>query len=185
MGTSGRGSVADAGKPFNADLIADRADRTIFPPWTGPEETTMAATHMRTLVLGSAFAALAASPWALADSPAPLALSGTYQVVSPSVGSSTVSMTFKATITNSGSEDVKGPIVLRHPNMIQKVWHRFGEQTIRAGKNVNVSAVVEVPRTEYDGWAAGGPSLFFYTQNDRGDIKTFRIPLSAVPAKAK
>jgi hypothetical protein len=141
----------------------------------------MTGTRMRSLVLGSLFA-VAATSAALADSPEPLALSGTYQVVSPNVRSSTVSMTFKATITNGGSEDVKGPIVLRHPNVIQKVWHRFGEQSIPAGKNVTVSAVVEVPRKEYDEWATGSPSLFFYTQNDRGDIKTFRIPLSALPA---
>lgn len=145
----------------------------------------MTGSRLRTLALGT-LVALAATSAALCDSPEPLALSGTYQVVSPRVGSSTVSMTFNATITNSGSQDVKGPIVLRHPNVIQKVWHRFGEQSILAGKNVTVSAVVEVPRKEYDEWAAGGPSLFFYTQNDRGDIKTFRIPLSAVPAsKAK
>jgi hypothetical protein len=114
-----------------------------------------------------------------------LALSGTYQVTKPNVSQSTVSMNFSATVTNAGTQDVKGPIVLRHPNVIQKVWYRFGEQTIAAGKNVTVSAVVTVPREEYDGWATGGPSLFFYTQNDRGDIKTFRIPLSKVPAAAK
>ncbi|HEX4823287.1 MAG TPA: hypothetical protein VFV19_03150 [Candidatus Polarisedimenticolaceae bacterium] len=141
----------------------------------------MAGSRMRTLVLGSAFAALAATSAVLADTQ-PLALSGTYQVERPHVRSSTVSMTFKATITNSGGQDVKGPVVLRHPNVIQKVWHRFGEQTIPAGKNVTVSGVVEVPRKEYDEWATGSPSLFFYSQNDRGDIKTFRIPLSAVPA---
>ena len=145
----------------------------------------MTGNRLRTLALGATLA-LAATSVALADSPEPLALSGTYKVVSPNVRSSTVSMTFTATITNGGSEYVKGPIVLRHPNVIQKVWHRFGEQSIPAGKNVTVSAVVEVPRKEYDEWASGSPSLFFYTQNDRGDIKTFRIPLSAVPApKAK
>ena len=145
----------------------------------------MARSPLHRLVLSTAVVVLAAFGAALADGPAPLSLSGTYQVVKPNVDTNTVSMTFTATITNSGSDDVRGPIVLRHPNVIQKVWYRFGEQSIPAGKNVTVSGVVQVPRTEYDNWATSGPSLFFYTQNDRGDIKTFRIPLSAIPAPVK
>jgi len=130
--------------------------------------------------------ALAASTVVLAQDSAapPLSLSGTYSVERANVGETTVSMTFNATVTNNGATDIKGPIVLRHPNIIQKVYYRFGEQSIAAGKNVKISGVVTVPRDEYDSWASGGPSLLFYTQNDRGDIKTFGISLSRVPAPA-
>ena len=118
------------------------------------------------------------------DEPAPkINLSGTYEISGANVGEDWVTLDFKATITNLGSEDLKGPVVLRHPNQLQKVWERFGDQSISAGGNVTVSASTRVPRAEYDGWTAGSPALFFYMQNDRGEIKTFRIPLSRVESK--
>ena len=118
------------------------------------------------------------------DAPEPkINLSGTYEVTHATVGEDWVSLDFKATIMNMGDTDVSGPVVLRHPNQMQKVWERFGDQSIPAGGSKTVSASTRVPREEYDGWTTGGPSLFFYTKNDRGDIKTFRIPLSKVPAK--
>jgi hypothetical protein len=118
------------------------------------------------------------------DAPAPkINLSGTYEVSNATVGEDWVTLDFKATVTNMGEEDLSGPIVLRHPNVINKVWERFGDQSISAGGSTTVSTSTRVPREEYDGWTSGGPALFFYMQNDRGEIKTFRIPLSRVTPK--
>lgn len=128
---------------------------------------------------------LAAAGLVLAQTSAPkIQLSGTYTLTDLNVGETEVSMTFTATVTNNGVEDVTGPIALNDANVIQKVFYRFGEQSIAAGKYVTVSGLVSVPRQEYDSWARGGPSLFFVTQNDRGDIKTVRIGLSRSPAPA-
>jgi hypothetical protein len=125
---------------------------------------------------------LAASAAFAQDAPAPkINLSGTYEVTQATVGEDWVTLDFKATIMNMGDQDLSGPVVLRHPNQIQKVWERFGDQSIPAGGQTTVSASTRVPREEYDGWASGAPALFFYMQNDRGDIKTFRIPLSKAP----
>jgi len=127
---------------------------------------------------------IAASAAFAQDAPAPkLNLSGTYEVTHATVGSDWVTLDFKATIMNMGDQDVTGPVMLRHPNQMQKVWERFGDQSIPAGGQTTVSASTRVPREEYDGWAAGSPALFFYTKDDRGDIKTFRIPLSKAPSK--
>ena len=130
--------------------------------------------------LAAAFALTAAA--AAQDSAPPLSLSGTYRVTHPDPGPAAVRLTFDATITNNGAADVKGPIVLRHPNDISKVYARFGEKSITAGKSVTVHATVSVPREQYDSWASAGPAVFFYTQNSRGDIKTYRISMSALPA---
>ena len=138
---------------------------------------------MRRLTIGLA---LCLGTAALAqDAPAPkINLSGTYEISGANVGEDWVTLDFKATITNLGSEDLSGPVMLRHPNQLQKVWERFGDQSIPAGGNVTVSASTRVPRDEYNNWTTGSPALFFYMQNDRGEIKTFRIPLSRVePAK--
>ena len=127
---------------------------------------------------------LAASAAFAQDAPAPkINLSGTYEVTQATVGDDWVSLDFKATIMNMGEADADGQVLLRHPNQMQKVWERFGDQSIPAGGQTTVSASTRVPRDEYDGWTSGSPSLFFYTKDDRGDIKTFRIPLSKAPAK--
>jgi len=131
---------------------------------------------MRALIASALLSATAAFAQ---DAPAPkINLSGTYEVTQATVGEDWVTLDFKATIMNMGDED------LRHPNQIQKVWERFGDQSIPAGGSTTVSASTRVPREEYDGWVSGGPAVFFYMQNDRGDIKTFRIPLSKAPKKA-
>lgn len=138
-----------------------------------PNRIIAVATVAAALVLSAAATAQESAP--------PLSLSGTYRVTHPSSGGSAVRMTFDATITNNGAADVKGPIVLRHPNDIGKVYARFGEKAITAGKSVTVHATVSVPRDQYKSWASAGPAVFFYTQNDRGDIKTYRISMSALP----
>jgi len=115
---------------------------------------------------------------------APLRLSGTYEMknVSPS-DDGTVSMDFSATITNEGAADVSGQILLRDQNDNDKVWGRFGDNSIAVGSNVSVSGNVTVPKDVFASWSSGGsPSLFIYAENDRGDATRFRIPLSRVPA---
>ena len=143
----------------------------------------MTATPNRIFAVATFAAALALTAAASAQNSAPpLNLSGTYSVTHPSPGPSAVSLTFEATITNNGAAGVKGPIVLRHPNDMGKVYKRFGEKTIAAGKSVKIHGSVSVPREQYESWASAGPAVFFYTQNDRGDIKTYRISMSALPA---
>lgn len=119
------------------------------------------------------------------DAPAPkLNLSGTYQVSGANVGEEWVTLDFKATITNLAAEDASGIVVLRRPNDIQRVFERFGDQSIPAGGSTTVSGSVRVPRDEYDSWQKDAtPALFLYMENDRGEIKTFRIPLSKLPEK--
>ena len=131
------------------------------------------------LALGLGSAALAQ------DEPAPkLNLSGTYQISGANVGEDWVTLDFKATITNLAAEDATGMVLLRRPNDMQRVFERFGEQTISAGGNATVSGNVRVPRDEYDSWQKdASPALFLYMQNDRGEIKTFRIPVSRVEPK--
>lgn len=129
--------------------------------------------------------ALAVSSVGAQDVPAPkLNLSGTYEISGASVGEEWVTLDFKATISNLAAEDATGIVVLRRPNDIQRVFERFGEQTVSAGGNTTVSGNVRVPRDEYDSWQKdASPALFLYMQNDRGEIKTFRIPLSRVGPK--
>jgi hypothetical protein len=129
-------------------------------------------------------AGLAASAQTSTSSAQPLALSGTYELASVKAGLTAVTMRFSATIHNTGDMAATGQIVLRHPNVISKVFYRFGDKTIAAREGLTVSGNVSVPRDVYDGWATGGPALFFYAKNDRGDIKTFRIPLSAATPSA-
>jgi hypothetical protein len=152
----------------------------------------MVAKSLRLLTLALSLASFAVSA-ALAQtdtsSAQPLSLSGTYQLAKVNIGQTAVSMDFTATISNNGGTDVSGQIVLRHPNDISKVFNRFGDQSISAGKTVTVSSSVSVPREIYDGWISGaGPAVFFYTKNERGDIKTYRIGLTATkrpPAPSK
>jgi hypothetical protein len=144
--------------------------------------------RMRSLlasVLAIGFSASMAGAVLAQDEPAPkINLSGTYEIGNANVGEEWVTLDFKATVTNLGEDDLSGPVVLRHPNMINKVYERFGDQSIPAKGSATVSGNVRVPRAEYDGWTNGGPALFFYMENDRGEIKTFRIPLSKVGPKA-
>jgi hypothetical protein len=111
---------------------------------------------------------------------APLSLSGTYTLTSVYPDTNTTSMIFSATITNAGADDVTGVVVLRHPNVIQQIWYRFGEQTIPAGGNVTVSGQVSVPTPQFKDWATAGPGVFLNRQNARGDIETYRISCSKV-----
>ena len=104
-------------------------------------------------------------------------LSGNYEITQLNADSVSVSMTFSATISNTGPKDVSGKIVLNNPSVIQKFYNEFGSQSIPAGGNVSISDTVTVPREEYNAWLSRGPNLTFYAQNDRGELKTFRIPL--------
>ena len=151
----------------------------------------MTAKSIRSLALAAAVVAsacLAAFAQSGTSSAQPVSLSGSYELAKVHIGQTAVSMEFSATVTNSGANDLSGPIVLRHPNDIQKVYYRFGDQSIGVGKTVTVRANISVPREIYNGWGTAGPALFFYTKNDRGDIKTYRVSLTAAkppPAPSK
>ena len=140
----------------------------------------MTSQSIRALVVG---VALVAAPLARAEEPQPMKLGGTYKVLNPSVGASSVSLTFTATIRNDGPNSVSGKIVLRHPNVMSKVWARFGDTSIAAGESVTISSSATVPKDQYDSWATTGPAVYFYSQDSRGTMKSFRIPLSAAPAQ--
>jgi len=132
-------------------------------------------------ILGLAVAAGAPAPALSQEEPTPqLQLVGTYQVanVTPS-DDGTVNLDFSATITNQGSKDVSGKILLRDFSDNDKVWARFGNNTIAAGGNVTVSDNVTVPKAIYDSWSGGSaPPVFIYAENDRGDVTMVNIPLS-------
>lgn len=150
----------------------------------------MSTRTIRTLAFAAAVALAAAAATAQTETSSSQAvnLTGSYTLESVNLGQTEVRMQFDATVTNTGANDVAGPIMLRHPNDIHKVYHRFGDQSIGAGKSVKLSANVSVPRRVYDGWASRGPALYFYTKNERGDIKTYRIGLTAaapIPAPSK
>ena len=108
-------------------------------------------------------------------------LSGSYQIERMDADSTSVSMSFTATISNNGPTDLSGKIALNNPSVIQKVYKEFGEQSIPAGGNVKLSDNVTVPREEYNAWLSRGPNLTYYAQNDHGELKTFRIPLTGKP----
>jgi hypothetical protein len=139
------------------------------------------------LVVASAVVAAASAPVAAQENPTtPLQLSGTYTVqnATPS-DDGTVNMDFSATITNEGGKDLSGKILLRDFSDNDKVWGRFGDNSIPAGGNVTVSGNVTVPKAVYASWSSGGsPPVFLYTQDSRGDFTMFRIPLSRVAAPA-
>ncbi len=107
-----------------------------------------------------------------------ITLSGTYTIERLNADSTSVSMTFTANVMNTGGKSLKGKIALNNPAMIQKVYKQFGDQTIAAGGTIKLSDTVTIPREEYDQWMSRGPSLTYYAQNDRGELKTYRIPLS-------
>jgi hypothetical protein len=138
------------------------------------------------VILVSVVLAAASAPVLAQENPtAPLQLSGTYQVqnVTPS-DDGTVNMDFTATITNEGGSDLSGKILLRDFSDNDKVWGRFGDNTIPAAGNVTVSGNVTVPKAIYASWSGGGsPPVFLYTQDSRGDLTMFRIPLSRTAAR--
>jgi len=114
----------------------------------------------------------------------PLRLSGTYDLQHVAVSDDgTVNMDFSATITNEGEKDLAGKLLLRDVSDNEKVWGRFGDNTIPAGGSAAVSGNVTVPKGVFESWSSGGgPTLFFYTPNSRGDVTMFRIPVSRVAA---
>jgi hypothetical protein len=145
---------------------------------------------LSTAILGLALAAGISSGALAQDHPTPqLQLGGTYQVanVTPS-DDGTVNLDFSATITNQGAKDVSGKILLRDYANNDKVWARFGDNTISAGGNVTVSGNVTIPKADYSSWSGGGsPPLYIYAENSRGDVTMVNISLSRVasPAPAK
>jgi hypothetical protein len=143
----------------------------------------MIAINARAALLGFVVISAASLPaFAQESVEAPLSLSGTYTLTSVYPDTNTTSVDFSATITNAGAEDVTGVVVLRHPNVIQQIYYRFGEQTIPAGGNVTVSGAVTVPTPQFKDWATAGPGVFLNRQNARGDIETYRISCSKVQA---
>jgi hypothetical protein len=150
---------------------------------TGQEET-MIAKSTRALILGAAAVAMTCFAASAEPMNQRYSLSGTYVLANLNVGETSVSMDFTATITNNGPKDVKGKIVLNDPSVIQKIFTQFGDQSIRAGGNVKINSNVTVPREEYDAWLTRGPNVTFYAQNDRGEMKTFRISMSGKPTAA-
>ena len=140
--------------------------------------------------LGLTFVAGGSAPSLAQGKPtAQLQLSGSYQVqnVTPS-DDGTVNLDFSATITNNGPKDVAGKILLRDYANNEKVWARFGDNTIAAGGNVTVSGNVTVPKAIFKSWSGGStPPVFIYAENDRGDVTMVNIPLvrGAAPPAAK
>lgn len=136
-------------------------------------------------ILGLTVAGGASTSSLAQDNPkAQLQLGGTYQVqnVTPS-DDGTVNLDFSATILNNGPDDVSGKILLRDFSDNEKVWGRFGDNTISAGGSVSVSGNVTVPAKIFKSWSGGSsPSVFIYAENDTGDITAVNIPL--VPGAA-
>jgi hypothetical protein len=140
------------------------------------------------LIVGLAVVALGSAPTVAQDNPkAQLQLSGSYQVknVTPS-DDGTVNLDFSATIVNNGPNDVRGKLLLRDYSNNDKVWGRFGNNTISAGGTVTVSGNVTVPKNIFQSWSGGSaPPVFIYAENDRGDVTMVNIPLvrgAAAPA---
>jgi hypothetical protein len=136
-------------------------------------------------LLGLAVAALIATPVIAQENPtAPLQLSGTYSVQNVDKSDDdTVNLDFSATITNEGGKDLQGQILLRDFSDNDKVWGRFGDNSIPAGGTVTVSGNVTLPKHVFASWSNGGaPPVFLYTQDSRGDFTMFNIPLSRVAA---
>ena len=136
-------------------------------------------------ILGMAVVAGASAETLAQENPTtPLQLAGTYQLqnVTPS-DDGTVNLDFSATITNAGGDDVSGKIVLRDQFDNDKVWGRFGDYTIAAGGNVSVSGNVTVPKSAFGSWSKGNsPPVYVYTQDSRGGLTLFLVPLSRTAA---
>jgi len=146
--------------------------------------------NLAAAIYGLALAAGASVPSLAQEKPtAQLQLSGSYQVqnVTPS-DDGTVNLDFSATINNQGASDVSGKILLRDYADNDKVWARFGDNTIAAGGNVTVSGNVTVPQSIFKSWSGGStPPVFIYAENSRGDVTMVNIPLvrGAAPAGGK
>ena len=138
----------------------------------------MIAKSTRCVIVSAILAASSLAALAQDTTKEQILLSGSYQIASLNAGSTSVSMTFTATISNNGPKDLSGKIALNNPSVIQKIYNQFGDQSIPAGGKVKISDSVTVPREEYNAWLSRGPNLTFYAQNDRGEMKTFRIPMS-------
>lgn len=110
------------------------------------------------------------------------AVSGVYRLSRVDIGSASVSMDFSATLFNPGTSDLYGEIELRDPRVVDRVWSRFGRQTIPAGGKVEISDVVSIPREIYDAWSRGEtPGVFVNLTNDRGNVSLHRVILSRAP----
>jgi hypothetical protein len=142
------------------------------------QEDSMIAKSIRPLIVGAAIIAMTGLTTHTLAEKNQILLSATYQIASLNADSTSVSMDFSATVSNNGPKDLSGKIALNNPSVIQKIYNQFGDQSIPAGKNIKLSASVTVPREEYDAWVNRGPCLMFYMTTDRGDIKTYRIPMS-------
>jgi hypothetical protein len=138
----------------------------------------MTAKSTRALILGAAAVAMTCFAATTLTAQDKIKLSGTYQIEKLNADTNTVTMNFTATISNNGPQDLSGKIALNDPAVIQKIFTQFGDQKIPAGLSVKLNDNVTVPREEYNAWLTRGPNLTFYAQNDRGELKTFRIPMS-------
>jgi len=116
------------------------------------------------------------------DAPAaPIRLSGTYQIknVSPSDDGTTTTFDFSATITNDGGAEFDGKVLLRDRMDADNVWARFGDYTFVVNGNVTISDTVTVPSPQFAAFSkAGNPPVFVYTQDSRGELTMFQVPLS-------
>lgn len=141
-------------------------------------------------LLGLAVAAGASATALAQDHPtAQLQLTGTYQVKNVIRSEDgTVNMDFSAKITNNGPKDVSGKLLLRDYADNEKVWGRFGDNTIAAGGSVTVSGNVTVPVNIFTSWSGQAtPPVFIYAEDSRGDLTMVNIPVvregSPPPAK--
>jgi hypothetical protein len=149
------------------------------------QEDSMIAKSIRPLMVGAAVIAMTGFATQTLAANNKILLSATYQIAGLDADSTSVSMSFSATVTNNGPNDLSGKIALNNPSIIQKIYNQFGDQSIPAGKSIKLSANVTVPREEYDSWVNRGPCLMFYMTTDRGDIKTFRIPMAGTTPAPK
>jgi hypothetical protein len=136
--------------------------------------------NLSAVLLGLAVVGGVSAPSLAQDNPkAQLQLSGAYMIenATPS-DDGTVNLDFSATIYNNGPNDVSGQILLRDYANNEKVWGRFGKNTIESGGSVTVSGNVTVPKNIYKSWSGGdSPSVYIYAENGRGDVTAVNIPL--------
>lgn len=136
-------------------------------------------------ILGLAVAAGASAPSLAQQNPTvAVQVSGTYQMqnVTPS-DDGIVNLDFSATIMNQGPKSLSGKILLRDFSDNEKVWGRFGDNTIPSGGSVTVSGNVTVPKAIFASWGHGtSPPVFLETQDSRGDFTMVNVPLVRVAA---